>query len=232
MRLLFLSLLVTVLAAQCCGQLAGVPKCSEAESKQFALCAAQPMRMNLNSSFPSDLASVNVYCREAKASIACIKAFSAKCLTGLPKQATNLLNFGINKHIRVVCKTPEIRREHGERLKCNNPAMAQLDAAMVGFININRRSAFIDSKVNGICCGYHRFISDVVTASSQVCSKSDTEFLRSFIHSFAVDVLDVLCSKVLQNVAICETVQYPSKTVEDEPSVSFLPPMLTAIANL
>ncbi|KAI1278126.1 hypothetical protein HDE_14547 [Halotydeus destructor] len=229
-----MSALVAVLVDQCFGQLAGVPKCSVAEAKQFAMCVAQPMAMNLNITFVTDLPTANSYCRQARASISCIKTFSAKCLTDLPKQATNLLNYGIKKHIRNVCKTQQSRRELGEKLKCNNPVMSKLDSCMVAFIDKYRRVPFMSTKekMTGLCCGYYDFLGNVLTESKKVCSESDSDYLRTFIDSFASDILDVLCSSVSQNLAVCENIQYPAKTIEDEPSVSFLPPLLNVLSNL
>ncbi|KAI1278143.1 hypothetical protein HDE_14546 [Halotydeus destructor] len=227
-------LLLTVLTGHCYGQLAGVPKCSVAESKRFALCGGQPMIMNLNTTFPYDQTSANVYCRDARASIACIKDFTNKCLTDLPKQASSLVNYGYRKHIRTVCKTPQSRRELGEKFKCNNQAMDKLDSAMTVFIDTYRRVPLMEAKVRitGLCCGYYSFLDNVLTESSKVCSKSDSDFLRTFIDSFASDILEVLCSQVAQNKAICDTIQFPAETIKDELSASYFPPMLYALSNL
>ncbi|KAI1278142.1 hypothetical protein HDE_14544 [Halotydeus destructor] len=234
MKLFLISGILTILAVQGNGQLTGVPKCSEAEAQQFAMCSVQPLVMNMNSTFPSDFATANSYCRQARASIGCIKAFSAKCLENLPKQAAEMVNQGYSKHLRNMCKTPQNRRELGEKLKCNNQAMAKLDSHMVSYIDLYRRVPFMESaeKLAGLCCGYYRFLDNVLTESSKVCSESDSEFLNTFIGTFASDAVAGLCKDVPQDAPICGTIQYPERTVEGEPSVSYMPPMLNVLGNL
>ncbi|KAI1277984.1 hypothetical protein HDE_14545 [Halotydeus destructor] len=234
MKLLLIAGLLAIFAAHCDGQLAGVPKCSVAEATKFDLCSAQPMVMNLNTTFPFDLPSANTYCREARASITCMKTFSSKCLTDLPKQASNLLNYGVKKHIKTVCKTPQSRRELAEKLKCNNQVMDKIDSAMVGLIDVNRRIPFMDSniKINAICCGYYGFLDKVLIESNKVCFKSDSDYFRNYMNSFASDILELLCSNVSQNMAICDNIQFPVETIEAEPSVSFVPTLLNVLADL
>ncbi|KAI1277981.1 hypothetical protein HDE_14541 [Halotydeus destructor] len=234
MKLLFISSLVAFLANQCRGQVVGVPRCSVAEADRFALCAAQPLVVNLNDSFPFDVASSNSYCRKAKSSIACMKAFSGKCLTDLPKQATSLVNYGMNKHIKNVCKSPESRREIGEKMKCNNQARSEMDAIMSNYVDMYRRVPFMATKdkLAGLCCAYYSTFEKLIAESRKHCSEAQAKYLYDFLHSFSIDTVELLCSNIAPNSATCRTIEYPEQTIGEKASVSVMPALLVTLETL
>ncbi|KAI1278125.1 hypothetical protein HDE_14540 [Halotydeus destructor] len=226
--------LIAYLANQSSGQVVGVPKCSMAEAEKYALCAAQPFIMNQNSSFPMDVASSNIYCQKARSSIACMKDFTAKCLTDLPRQVASLFTYAINKQIKKVCKSPQSRRDIGEKTKCNNQGMAKMDSIMADFVDLNRRVPFMATKdkIAGLCCAYYTSFGNIVTESRKHCSESDANYFSEFTSNFSVDIVELLCANKASRAVACRDIDFPEQTIGDTASVSFMPALLITLETL
>ncbi|KAI1277983.1 hypothetical protein HDE_14542 [Halotydeus destructor] len=155
-------------------------------------------------------------------------------LNDLPKQVANLVHYGMNKHMKNVCKSPESRRDIGEKMKCNNQARSKMDAIMTNFVDTYRRVPFMATKdkLVGLCCAYYSSFDKMLTESRKHCSETDAKYFYDFLNNFSIDAVELLCSNIASNSATCRTIEYPEQTIGDTASISVIPALLVTLETL
>ncbi|KAI1277986.1 hypothetical protein HDE_14548 [Halotydeus destructor] len=221
------TLIFSALIGHSYGQLVGVSKCGKKEAEMFAIQGARPLVANVhfNWTFPVDSWTATAYCQESKAAVAYMKSFAGRCLDTFPRQVTKLI---------VYATGPTIEENAANKLKCNNKAIATIAKVEDDYIDRYRRVPFMDTKkkIPAICCGYYQLQTELRAASRKMCSDSDADYLVEYVNNLAGDVLDLLCSATKPGSEECRTLVYPNQRLKDEPSVSYIAPLIKILESL
>jgi len=197
-------------------QLIGANKCGVEKAKQFLAASIVPTVMGSKGDplFPTTVQIAENYCRDAKVAVKDVRAYSKKCLDGLPRQAISLVAYGMNKQIRNVCKSPA---EIAKSLGCAAGNARELNEEFFKLTSGFKKVLNLDTnrKIPYVCCVFHDVNAKLSTANLKVCNQQQNAYFNEFVKKFSEDVLDLLCSTTPAGSETCMKINEELATIED-----------------
>jgi len=197
-------------------QLIGANKCGVEKAKQFLASSIVPTVMGTKEDpvFPTSLAIADRYCENAKVAVKDVRAYSKKCLDGLPRQAISLVAYGMNKQIRNVCKNPA---EIAKSLGCAAGNARELNEVFHKLTSGFKKVLDLETnrKIPYVCCVFHDVNAKLSTANRKVCNEQQNVYFNEFVKKFSEDVLDLLCSTTPAGSETCMKVDKELAVIEE-----------------
>jgi len=197
-------------------QLIGANKCGVEKAKQFLSASIVPTVMGTKEDpvWPTAVSIAEKYCQNAKVAIKDVRAYSKKCLDGLPRQAVSLVAYGMNKQVRNVCKSPT---EISANLGCAAGNTRELNELFHTLTSGFQKVLHLETnrKIPYVCCVFHGVNAKLSTANRKVCNEQQNAYFNEFVKKFSEDVLDLLCSTTPAGSETCMKIDEELAVIED-----------------